>query len=1426
MSTRRSGRRGIWAVAAALAVVLAPTATARAQPKPDADLPAQRPVPRGTDEIPSERRAELLGPGWEQSADLAWTTAGDADGFHVLTADESDGYRWRTLATLSEPGLEADSWIGNACVTNSGRKMVVVYAPRTFTNETELFDRGGFTAVIDMRNGETVKLPVQSSIAYFNPGCGATEEAVLTQGGDEDLGRTRLIRVDTRSAVVRARVTVPGQLTSPVPTAQGIVAADNGALVRVDGKGVRRVLAPTSGVPFKLAADRDGGVVFMERNASDQASVRRAALPTAGRGRAASVSTLAAGPLNSLDVTSSRGGRVFVTGAAPAARRGPAPASVSLLDVPKGSQVSTQGRLAITSVLRAQPDPRTASPDTIAAEQVTIAATVLATRRSVEFSTTPDEGSRGAQGANAGRQLSPAVRTRDRAGARALAGDPHSPADLSDRYCSVPRNDPANQVMQPKPRQVEWAVDQAVRNALHVQRPANWKNLNMAAYTPQGLFPWRGLTGGGWVPAQVLLGIAAQESNLWQAARFAVPGVTANPLIGNYFGVDIYNDTEADDWTINWADADCGYGVMQVTDGMRLAGREKPGEQAHPYHIQRAIALDFAVNIAAGLDILVSKWNQTRAAGMMINNGDSSKIENWFYAVWAYNSGFYPDAGNGSPWGVGWANNPVNPRYPANRNPFLETTYQDAAHPQDWPYPEKVMGWAGHPVEVLEAPDTLVSGYRAAWWNGGDTIGRLNRALVKPPVAQFCDSTNQCDPDERYLPNAPDVVGEPAGPCGHKDSAGRFDLRCWYHQSSTWKTDCSYSCGNELLRFDPGYAYQEDGTAYSPRCVLDGLPSNAQIVDDVPDGTPSVRPNCGRPWTNAGTFQFTFKSDGSGQYPGKIDTHQIGGGFGGHFWFTHTRTAADLGGRLEVNATWKLNSARNGPMRILVALPDHGAHTKFARYVVKTANGDRVRVIKQPGTSNRWVSLGAFMFNGVPQVTLTSVTPDGDGSQDVAFDAMAFVPISGTYREDTVEAVAVFDEDQDITTNWPGSWMAGPLKNPRSLYDWGMERTGDLLGLPACTAPGTGNCLQPAIKTFAQNWQQQVSTAGWDPVNHPDGASIGRWIGFAQPYTDRPTGANRPSHFDDDDRFKIKTKATVAFVADSSGQVVPGSEWAEYEHRTGNTHLPQFVRELFGAVQASYGIAPPDLGYRVRDLNAHNGAYTSVDPVSTGVLPGRAYAYAGIAPKLRNSAGAETEVNAVCVLSRVVTGGSIGYRPMLGVDGPSEAFQAWVDRLEDSVLVARPIAELAENLREMFFDRGAIPGLNASMFGQAPPIWQELGFETCADGTIRQVNSRHILLSSWMPDQYLYRNGRAMTQTGAAKNDASNAATGFFDRFSNVPGTADEHPFGDCDTDTGRSGNPWGMSPTSIPPQDAGYNPASAHLCVGRNYPTDPSHSS
>ncbi len=921
----------------------------------------------------SGSRDAILGSDWASSADRAWTTAGDSRGLHILVADARSGYAWRTATTLSEPGFETDRWIGNACLTGSGQRLVVAYAPRTFTNDEELSSRGAFVAVVDLVSGAVSKQPVRSSLAYFSPGCGAAESAVVTQGLTGERERTRVITLDAASGAVGEPVEVSGQLTSAIPTREGIVAADSHSLVRLTQDGRRTLLAPSITVPFALTPDADGGVVFLDLS-PERAFVRRVA-------GAAPLATLASGAVGKIGVATGAGNRVFLTGATEAVTA--LPPSVRRLDVPANAEISTLGELAITGVA-VTPGAGHRTPHALRLE-----AKSVETGRPMSFEVDPAAVVADATGSGAA--------ARAQRGEARVAGAPDDPVD-ADRWCAVPRGDPLNQVMQPKPRQIEWAVDQAVRSSLTVRREANWKNLRMPAYSPQQLFPPTPLEGGGNIPAQIALGITAQESNMWQATGAAMPGVTANPLIGNFYGRAIYDGNKGDDWDIHWDQADCGYGVMQMTDGMRLAGREKPGETALPYDTQRAVALDFAANIAAGVRLLGQKWNEVHRSGMKINGGDPKHVDNWFYAVWAYNSGFYPDKRDGSPWGLGWLNNPANPRYKPDRAPFLEFSYDDARHPQDWPYPEKVIGWAGHPINTFEGPDQPIGGYRQAWWN--DT---QYRELAKPPRFMFCDSSNQCEPGKAHVPDYPgnppgskdDVRGEPAGPCAHK-TAGFYDLKCWYHESASWK-DCPKMCGYETLRFDPGYAYQDDATSYPPACTTSGLPPGALVIDDVADTTPSIRPGCGHPWQNAGRFSLDFAADASGNRPSKADFHQLGAGFGGHFWFAHTRQDDAEARKLRVTGTWSADRPITGWARVLVHLPDHGAHTQQAQYHIDRGNGvfDKRRALSQGIEANRWVSAGVYQFSGVPRVKLSTQTHDGRGTDDVAWDAIAFQPLPG-----------------------------------------------------------------------------------------------------------------------------------------------------------------------------------------------------------------------------------------------------------------------------------------------------------------------------------------------------------------------------------------------------------------------------------------------
>ncbi|WP_155369222.1 SGNH/GDSL hydrolase family protein [Catellatospora vulcania] len=1008
MSPRRWRRAGLLA-AACTAIAMLPQAVQAAPPAPSptADPAAAADAsPKLRGSVDPARRDTVLRKDWAKSPDVAWTTSGDATGFHVMTATAASGYSWRTVATLSEPGFDTDQWIGNACLTGSAKRVVVVYAPRTFTNKQELFDRGGFTAVVDLASGRVTKVPVQSSLAYFNPGCGVGETALISQFGGAGKAQTRLLELDAARGKLATPITTEGQLTSAVPTRDGIVAAGAGRLFRVARDGGQTEVAPTTGVAYLLKPDADGGVVFLE-HAGDQARVRRLATAV----KAGAARTLAEGKLADVDLAAGAAGRVFITGKT--GKVASLPGSVRRTEAPRGATFSSHGDIALNRVhWLGTEDPRVPVADPGAPRAVRIDARVLATGADVTFGvgteTAPSAAtaSGGALHPRLAALAGPAPTGLAATGPAALAaatGDPSAPVE-DERYCSVPRNDPRNQALQPKPRQVEWAINQAITNTPYAARPANWMNLGMPAYSPLSLFPRVELVGGGRVPAQVYLGIVAQESNMWQASRLVVPGVTGNPLIGNYYGTDVYDEDTTDDWDVRWDKADCGYGVGQVTDGMRLAGKEKPGEVALPYNTQRAVALDFAANVAAGVRILQDKWNQTRNGGLTVHNGDARKIENWFYAIWAYNSGFYPQSDaykNNGAWGVGWGNNPANPNYPANRLPFLEGGYNDARIPQFWPYQEKVIGFAAYPPTLPDSATTEVAAYRAAWWGGTNPIA--NRTNAKPPVTEFCDASNDCIPGSTFVPDDPAVTPAKPGPCAHKNAAGQYDLHCWYHQPSTWKADCPNECGNEVLRFDPGYAYQDDAVSFVPNCSTSGLPAGALVVDDVPNGTPSIRPGCTPPASH-GAFALNFERDALNQFAGKVDFHQIGGGFGGHFWFAHTRNPSYAGGKMKVTGTWTLDRSLSAWTRVMVHIPDHGAHTRQATYEIDLGNGSftKRRVVAQRTREHRWVSLGVFPVNGTPRVRLTTDTPDGAGSEDVAWDAVAFEALAGKPRHQIV----------------------------------------------------------------------------------------------------------------------------------------------------------------------------------------------------------------------------------------------------------------------------------------------------------------------------------------------------------------------------------------------------------------------------------------
>ncbi|MFG2142608.1 hypothetical protein ACGFRG_00155 [Streptomyces sp. NPDC048696] len=1373
---------------------------------------AASPGPDSPVDVPAAQRNALLGTSWTTSSDRAWSTAGDATGLHVLVADAKAAYSWRTVATLSEPGLSTDQWIGNACVTGSGKRAVVVYAPRSFTNHPALFDRGAFSAVVDLDTGAVTKLPVNASLAYFDPGCGSGESAVITQAASNATGeQTQLQTIDATTGKVTATDTLAGQATSAVPVDDTVIASSEHHLLRLDHQGHASMAAVTRGNALRLRPDNAGNVTFLDPTTTTTAAIKHL--------HDGKVSTLGSGALGDINLAQGAGGQVLLTGKP--TMTGRLPAAVRRLNAPARADLSTQGQLAITRSTPHHLADQVAHPLERAhgagAETVDIQATATATGKSLSFSVPPNAVSaHEADGGKPSPILPYVVGGKNGMGSKAAkssvkaksaAVDASSDPVDQDGYCAVPRNDPNSQVYQPTPNQVEWAADMAVRGLLtsgNISRPVDWHHSGLPAWSPQGMFPPARLTTGGQIPAQVMLGILAQESNLWQASSHAEPGEYGNPLVGNFYGTNIYPGTPGYDpnriWKIDWDKADCGYGIGQATDGMRKAGHAKTGETPLPPDQQRAVALDYATGIAYSAKILAIKWNELHAAGSTIklNNDDTSRPENWFAAVWNYNAGFNPPGSDPSGrWGLGWGNNPANPKYPSDRLPFLDNShYADAAQPQKWPYEEKVMGWAAFPIDTGRSYDDNgvqnkgnTHGYSAAWWN--TTMDRSTS--VKPPYSAFCDSTNSCDP------LAPPVCHDVACYTPH-----------WFNHDTKWKDCTAKQCGNEYMtyktiRTEPGSANPHPGP-----CDTSSLPSGTALVDDLPDSAPSARCTS-RGWSNGGSGNFTwsFAPDEAGNFEAKEDLHQIGGGFGGHYYFSHGRQPNNWDNLLTTTGSWTSNLSDH-VYKVQAFIPYLGKTTKSAHYEVTTKSGKVVeRVVDQSKASNDWVTVGYFPLGSNAKVTLSNVTDDStSGDSTVAYDALAFVPFAGRAVHHTFDAVSTIDPTQNLDTNTPSVFNT-PIRTRQTLYDWARNKTvggapwydaskprvKGLAEYPACSGAVDTGCVGSQTEAAMQTWSQQVAEAGTATSGMN---TITRWMGFDNPI---PNSASPDAAFASDFDYKNKTHIEADFIVGDDSKIVPGTQDYQVSWRVGNTRIAPFVVSFVKGTVADYGsagVTMPDLSFDELDANTVTGGTTHVDnPLETGFTRARAYLPHYSTPTIDGSGK--------CLNTKSIGGGVDGYRPLGGAPTTDKNVKAWVDQLQrvvDAGKAPQEVADTAGDFYNMFFRKFDTTSASGSLLYAAPPIWQNASVAFCADGSVKSTQavpngdntpSYGLVYQGYMPDLYLYHNETMIDQTGQVQR-------GSFSNFTNIPGVTSDagNPYGKCDIAVrGNGGNPWNIS---VPP--------------------------
>jgi hypothetical protein len=1282
---------------------------------------------------------------------MVWAQ-GDASGFHLFTGVASERWAWRPLATLKPLETAGEPWIGYHCLTGDGRQVVATVAPRSAANSPTARDRGAFAYAVDVRTGKVRPLASGIALKYHTPGCGLGARATLSRSLGRDQARTQLLLVDARRGKVLRTATVRGQVTSAVPVGRQIWAARGSSIVRVDRRGTRRIVR-TAGQPFNLRPSRPG-VDFLMTRASSRVQVRSLA-----RGK---VRRLATGKLGATQLYLGRGGRSVVVGARTRAR-GTARA-LRFAKAPRGGDVrgaSLGGRVVLSQRLRRGGS--TAPPaiaDGVGRVQPRLSRARGTRTRSVAIGD---------------------ARRKAYTRRPAFVGLPQArKSGFTTPKCAVPRNDLRRQVPQPNAPQVNWAIQQATRNLLKgsvLTRPANYANMNLVAYQPSNDFARGALSGGGStpVPPAVISAVYAQES-AWRHASFrALPGVSGNPLVSDYYGAGGTLDR------IEYNDADCGYGVSQVTDPMTAAAT------AYSANGKTKVAVDYAENVAAGIQFLVDKWNQLAAAGVTLNNGNPALVENWYFAVWAYNTGFHPPSA-GTPWGLGWTNNPQNSDYPPDRAPFLRETYADAEHPADWPYQERIFGW-------METPLVDYKG-NAAYTAVGP--------LEPPNFSRFCTASNECSPSY-HNPSNPSL-----------DYCMRADRKCWWREPVTW-LDCSMQCHDSPFSVSTTATEPASDNNYAPACSST-LAAAAIIVDEQPNNL-NVE-GCGATgWTSQGTFSVTHGTAASGAPLAVIDWHQLGTGFGGHIWFTKNQPASDTA---HINTGTWTPPALNGIYNIKAHIPPSGASTNYARYRIHRGDGTvSERTISQHLHENRWVSLGNFTLQAGAKVVLDNATGEADESANVAFDALAFTQVVGTPVRRTIESAGIFDENQSLDNSppWPSGYLIDPWNSMQNLYNWATDKGGSVESYPTC--PGSTRnvqCVGPATDAAATTWMNRVRTAGASHQVPQPADTMPKWLGFPNP---DPPATLPAGYLDDLEHHKIRARLKVEFLA-AGGQVDPGSVTAEFMAASGDTHTPDVILDFMRAVNTDYGVPLPNIAYDAVDLNSYTHGFTHVDPLVTGRMPGRSYRWKTSVPVLTN--------NGTCVRVRTISGGSKGDKPMIKNAAVRASVDTWYNRvqdLDDQGRAPEAVGRLARAIHDEFFRLGSAASPH-SPFQFAPAIWMQQDVKVCADGTVRPGGAQ-LAYSGYMPDLYLWVEGQRVGLD--ALPTAGPAQVGDYPSFVSAPQylypLGDGDPWADCHTDPAhpdfrglRDGIPWKLQFDT----DKDESPDYVRLCDEPVSALDPPH--
>jgi lysophospholipase L1-like esterase len=953
------------------------------------------------------------------------TASADTNGYHLFAASSGGGWRWQPLTTLEPGGDDGQRWIGEQCLTGDGRYVVAVVAPWSMQNSAAGMAAGGTAYVVDAHTGATRPLATGVTLAYFDPGCGVAGTAALTRF-TADESHTQVLLANLSSGAVQALPMTAGELTSAVPAAGWALAARGRQLVTVSPAGVRTVAA-LPGQTYSLRPNAAGGADLLAEAGSsgrDPAADAFSWSPARSSGHPAVLQRLGQGKLHELRLYGGAAGRNILLGAASTSGQAGSPGSPVTL-------IAASGIASTGLSLHGQAMLRNAATLVVPAHGSPVAGASASLPRGARPVTSLPAGAASRAAA------SPAKAGKSYGTSRAGTASPADGTDPSPT-CAVPRLSDSYQVPQPTSAQIEWASQLAGSGRLYGPenlRPAGFDNLAGPGWDPSSDFPLPTPFGpqGSFVPKEILDGVMAQESNWNQASPHAPQGVPGDPYVADYYG---YNSAG----TIDYSQADCGYGLGQLTDIMRLAAG-----QTSPTSVQQRVAVDYAENVAAAAQTLASKWNFLTANGITIDRADPAQIEDWYFAVWAYNSGVNPQASTGNTtgctpgagctdsagnWGLGWANNPANPIYDVARHPFLhlcepsadpgtQTCAEDsadAAHPAGWPYQEKVFGW-------IETPLTEADGLTPKYPGTYDYSTQTGFFLSQPAHGQMCDSSDHCDYTQPQ-------------PCSYSSASSPLFDHCWWHHPVTGVCTASSPCHQghtaSAVSAEPASSDPFPGTCTNT------LPSGTVLIDDgSADGVTTGQNLAGCPQTsqsNGGSFSWHPNFDTNLQPIGLVDLHQLGTGYGGHMLFTHLEDPAynQWGGTAE----WDLTASYD-VYDVAVFVPGLGAAGTLS-YTIYDGRGNQVGQpisVDQNNYTDQWVNLGRFYLGPGAKVTTTNVVTGGDGTTDVAFDAVAFSPVASyaAIGDSYSSGVGTGNYDADSNVSGGDQCLRSPDSYPRQF---------------------------------------------------------------------------------------------------------------------------------------------------------------------------------------------------------------------------------------------------------------------------------------------------------------------------------------------------------------------------------------------------------